>query len=108
MTPAAVSVTPPCARSNRRALKDSSSCLIWKVTAGCVMNSASAALVKDRCFATARNTRRRRSAIFQYRDGKGYSSIKQPRWVEELSLDDVVDRRLLHCPVAGIPVVAGQ
>src|SRR5712692_7453774 len=24
------------------------------------------------------------------------------------SVDDVVDRRLLHCPASGIPVVAGQ
>ena len=30
--------------------------LIWNVTAGCVMNSASAALVNERCFATAWNT----------------------------------------------------
>ncbi len=56
MTPAGVSVMRPCARSKRRVLKYSSSCLIWKVTAGCVMNSASAALVKERCFATAWNT----------------------------------------------------
>jgi len=34
-------------------LNSSSSWRIWKVTAGCVMHKASAALVKDRCFATA-------------------------------------------------------
>src|SRR5437763_14877640 len=63
MAPAGVSVMRPWARSNRRVLKYASSCLIWKVTAGCVMKSASAALVNDRCFATAWNTWRRRSAI---------------------------------------------
>ena len=53
----------PCARSNSRVLNCSSSWRIWNVTAGCVMKSASAALVNERCFATAWNTWRRRSAI---------------------------------------------
>lgn len=63
--PAAVSTMHPCARSKRRVSKCSSSCRTWKVTAGCVMKSASAALVNDRCFATAWKTRSRRSAMIE-------------------------------------------
>src|SRR3954469_18769373 len=53
----------PCARSKSRVFRCSSSCFTWKVTAGWVMNSVSAAFVNERCFATAWNTWRRRSAM---------------------------------------------
>src|SRR4051812_18231933 len=53
----------PLARSKSRVLKYSSSWRIWNVTAGWVMQSASAARVNERCFATAWNTCRRRSAM---------------------------------------------
>src|SRR5712691_11719248 len=81
------------------------------------MNSASAALVKERCFATAWNTWRRRSAIQGYyvRSGiRGRSPNSEScasrgvRAPSPNSVDDVVDRRLLHFPFAGIPVEAGQ
>ena len=66
----------PCALSNRRVSNCSSSCRTWKVTAGCVMNSASAALVNDRCFATAWKTRSRRSAMIE---GDGEKFIETQR-----------------------------
>src|SRR5262247_3227753 len=62
-SPAGVNAILPWPRSNSRALKCSSSCLIWNVTAGWVMNRVSAALVKLICFATAWNTCSLRSAM---------------------------------------------
>src|SRR4051812_611506 len=123
--PAGVRTMRPCARSKSRVLRCSSSCLIWKVTAGCVMKSVSAALVNDRCFATAWNTWRRRSAMRQIlrHDRK---SGTEPELIQGrspncqnrvpacagattcCSVDDVVDRRLLHGPLATLAVVARE
>ena len=54
--PAGVRPMRPWTRSNSLVLNWSSSWRIWNVTAGCVMQSDSPALVNERCFATAWNT----------------------------------------------------